>query len=199
MSFAAIVAGAPFFFADGDGEDEGVAFGVSLASGVVVGLGDGIGDCPGVGVGVGDEECLRFFFGDAPGEVSGSGVGEDFFFFFGEAEALGSGESSGVGLADAFFFFEGDGNGDFSGVADGFGVGDFSASSFFFEVVELLRCFRGAGVGVGAKIFLILLPNDSSAGARCARPRSNAARKKAVVIFPARRMERESSTSAEDK
>ena len=106
-------------------------------------------------------EDLRFFFGEALGEESGTGVGEDFFFFFGEAEVLGPAFSVGVGLADVFFFFEEEGGGDFSGVAEGFGVGDFSAS-FFFDVVELWWCFRGAGVGVGAKIFLILLPNDSS-------------------------------------
>jgi hypothetical protein len=118
-------------------------------------------------VGLGEGDGLRFFFfGEALGEESGAGVGEVFFFF---GEAVTAGVSAGVGLADAFFFFDGDGDGDFSGVGDGLGVGDFSATSFFFEVVELLRCFRGVGVGVGAKIFLILLPNDSSAGAGAAK------------------------------
>ncbi|MEY2564144.1 MAG: hypothetical protein QOH88_2337 [Verrucomicrobiota bacterium] len=190
MSFPAIVAGAPFFFAVGEGEGDGLGFGVSPASGVGLGLADGIGDSPGVGVGVGegDEECLRFFLGDALGEASDSGAGEDFFFFFGEVEALGSGESSGVGLAEAFFFFEGEGDGDFSGLAEGFGVGDFPASSFFLEAVEVLRCFRGAGVGVGAKIFLILVPNDCSAGACCESPTSSAATKMVAVILRIRRM-----------
>jgi hypothetical protein len=189
MSLAAMVAGAPFFF--GEGEGDGVAPGVSLAPGV--GLDDGAGDSVGVGDGAG--ECLRFFFGDALAEASGSGVGEDFFFLFGEAEALGSGFSVGVGLAEDFFFFDGEGDGDFSGVAEGFGAGDFSGSSFFFDAFELLRCFRGAGVGVGAKIFLILLPNDSSACPRFATLTSIAIRKRAPAIFLSRRMERESSTS----
>ena len=96
---------------------------------------------------------------DALGEDSGVGLGED-FFFLAEADALGDGVCDGVGLAVVFFF----GDGDFSGVADGFGVADFSAADFFF------RCLRGVGVGVGAKIFLSLVPNDSSAGARTEKP-----------------------------
>jgi hypothetical protein len=79
---------------------------------------------------------------------------KDFFFFAG-ADALGDGVSDGAGLAAAFFF----GDGDFSGVALGLGVGvgDFSAVDFFFV------CLRGVGVGVGAKTFLSLSPNVSSA------------------------------------
>lgn len=160
-----MVAGAPFFF--GDGEGDRVGLGVSSSPGVVLGLGDGIGDSPGVGLGEGDG--LRFFFfGEALGEESAAGDG-DAFFFLGEMEGLGSGFSVGAGLAASFFFFADEGEGDFSGVADGFGVGDFSVSAFFFVAVALLRCFRGAGVGVGAKIFLILLVNDSSAGAGTAK------------------------------
>jgi len=205
MSLAAMVAGAPFFL----GEGVGVTLGVSSASGVAVGPGEGSGDSAGVGVG---DEDLRFFFGEALGEESGVGVEDDFLFFLGEADALGSGFSVGVGLAavffffeeaealapgfstgvglpEAFFFFEEKGDGDFSGVGDGFGVGDFSASSFFFGAVELLRCLRGVGVGVGSKILLILLPNDSSAGARAAKlvriaraatPRANARRLRVI-------------------
>jgi hypothetical protein len=166
---------------------------------VAVGLEDGVADS----VGVGEGEGLRFFFfveglgeesgvgagdvfcffGEGLGEESGVGAGEVFFFF---GEAVAAGVSANVGLPEAFFFFEGDG--DFSGVADGFGVGDFSASSFFFGVGELLRCFRGVGVGVGAKIFLILLPNVSSAGARCAMPGSIAIRKKMPAMLLIRRM-----------
>jgi hypothetical protein len=150
------VAGAPFFF--GEGETLGVGFGVWLASGDALALADGEGDSPGEGLGVGD--ALRFFFlADPVGEDSGVGLDED-FFFFAEADALAYGVSDGVGLAAVFFF----GDGDFSGVAVGFGVGDFSAVDFFFV------CLRGVGVGVGAKIFLSLLPNDSSAGARTAKP-----------------------------
>ena len=110
------------------------------------------------GVGVG--EALRFFFLlDAVGENSGVGLGEG-FFFLDDADALGDGVWVGVGLAAIFFF----GDGDFSGVAVGFGVGDFSAVDFFFG------CLRGVGVGVGAKIFLSLVPNDSSAVTRMAKP-----------------------------
>jgi hypothetical protein len=117
-----------------------------------------LGDRLGVG------EALRFFFLlDALGEDSGVGLGEDFFFFV-EADALGDGVSDGVGLAAAFFL----GTADFSSVAVGFGVVDFSAVDFFFV------CLRGVGVGVGAKIFLSLVPNVSSAGARTVMPAANA-------------------------
>jgi hypothetical protein len=177
ISLARTVAGAPFFF--GDGDVEGLGFGVLSDSGVALGLADDEGDSPGDGLGVGD--ALRFFFLlDALGDNSGVGLGED-FFFFAEADALG--EDSGVGLGDDFFFFAdadalGDGvsdgvgfsavfffgDGAFSDVALGFGVGDFSADDFFFV------CLRGVGVGVGAKIFLNLVPNVSSAGPRTAKP-----------------------------
>lgn len=164
----------------------------SLGPGVGVELEEGVGDSSGIGVGEGEDLC--FFLGEGLGEESRAGVGEDFFFFFGETEALGSAVSAGVGLPEAFLFFEEDGDGDFSGVADGFGVGDLSASSFFFGVVELLRCFRGAGVGVGAKIFLILLPSDSSARVRSATPRRIAIKKRVLAILLAGRMELENST-----
>jgi hypothetical protein len=150
------VAGAPFFF--GEGETDGVGFGVSPASGDALGLEEGPGDSVGEGVGVG-EDLRFFFFGETAGEDSGDGVGEA-FFFFGEDETLGSGFSVGVGLGAAFFL----GDGDFSGDAVGFGEGDFSAVAFFF------LCLRGVGVGVGAKIFFSLVPNDSSAGAVTATP-----------------------------
>jgi hypothetical protein len=168
-------AGAPFFF--GDGDAEGVDFGDSADSGVALGFAEGSGDSVGDGVGV--AELFRFFFLlDTLGEDSGVGLGEDFFFFaetdalgedsgvglgedfffLAEADALGTGVSDGVGLATIFFF------GDFSGVPLGFGVGDVSVDDFFFV------CLRGVGVGVGAKIFLSLVPNVSSAGARKANP-----------------------------
>ena len=192
-----MVAGAPFFL--GDGESDGLTPGVSSAPGVAIGVDKGSGDS--AGDGVGDGEDLRFFFGEAFGEESGVGVGEDFFFFFGEAEALGSAFSVGVGLAELFFFFFGDeGEGDFSGLADGLGVGDFSASSFFFGAVEgVLRCFRGVGVGVGTKIFFILLPNDSSARAPSATPKNIAIKRKVLAILLTRRMEAKNSTSASDE
>ena len=170
------MAGAPFFF--GDGDFDGLGFGVSPDSGVALGLAEG--DSPGDGDDVG--ELLRFFFLlDAVGEDSGVGLGDD-FFFFAEADALGDGVSDGVGLAVTFFF----GDGDFSGVALGFGVGDFSAVDFFFV------CLRGVGVGVGAKIFLSLVPNVSSAGARTAKPLSIA--QTINTIRSSRILERELST-----
>jgi hypothetical protein len=147
---------------------------------VAAGLAEGVEDS----VGVGEGEGLRFFFfGEGLGEESD--VGEVFFFF---GEAVAAGVSAGVGLPEAFFFFDGEGNGDFSGVGDGLGVGDFSATSFFFGAVELLRCFRGVGVGVGAKIFFILVPNVSSAGVRWMMPASIAIRKQMPAILLIRRM-----------
>lgn len=128
--------------------------GVSLVSGVALGLAEADGDSSGDGLGVGDDLCF-FFLLDALGEDSGEGLGDDFFFF---GDTLAVGVSTGVGL-DADFFF---GDADFSGDAVGFGVGDFSAVDFFFV------CFRGAGVGVGAKIFLSVVGKDSAAGARIA-------------------------------
>jgi hypothetical protein len=183
MLLAEMVAGAPFFLSFGEGD--GVALGDSRTSGVAAGLGEGDGDSPGVGDG------FFLFLGEALGELSGVGLGEVFLFFFGETDALASDFADGVGLADAFCFLAGDGVGDFSGVALGFGEGDFSALSFL--AVELLRCFRGVGVGVGTKIFLSLLPNDSSAGAqtakfvrivrpaRAAKPMANA---RLLVVIP---------------
>jgi len=153
------VAGAPFFF----GEAEAVALGL----GVSLGLGEAEADSSGDGVGVG--ELLRFFFLlDGLPEDSGVGVGEDFFFFADE-DGLGLGVAEGVGLAAAFFF----GDGEFSPE----GVGDSWEVDFFF------RCFRGVGVGVGARIFLSLVPNDSSAGARTAVAPIVAATKRASAIL----------------
>ncbi len=178
------MAGAPFFFGEGDG----LAVGLGLSVGVSVGLGED----DGVSVGVGEGDVFFFFFpGEALGEVSGVGVGEAFFFFLGEGEALSAGVSSGLGLGDALRFFPGEGEGDFSGVAAALGEGDFSATGVFFDVLELLRCLRGFGVGVGAKIFFILLPNDSSARTGAATPESIAIKKRAPAIFLIRRMRAE--------
>jgi hypothetical protein len=79
--------------------------GVSVASGVTLGLAVADGDSDGDALGVGELLDFFFFFGDALGEDSGDGVGEDFFLFD---------------------------EGDFSGVAVDLGVGDFSAVDFFF-------------------------------------------------------------------
>jgi hypothetical protein len=194
------VAGAPFFF--GDGDSEGVGFGVSPFSGVALGVAEGPVDSDGDGLGVG--ELFRFFFLlDALGDDSGVGLGDD-FFFFAEIDALG--EDSGVGLGEDFFFFDEEdaleegvsdgvgvaavfffGDGDFSGVALGLGVGDFSAVDFFFV------CLRGAGVGVGANTFLSLSPNDSSAGVRTAKAVTIA--QIITVIRSARILEPERSTT----
>ena len=194
MSLAAMVAGAPFFFAEGEGA--GVALGGSLAAGVAVGLEEDVDGSAGVGVGEG--EGFRFFLGEELGEESGVGV-VGAFFFLGERDALGSGVSEVLGLGNALRFFCEEGDGDSSGAADAPGVGDLSAPSFFFGAAEVLRCFRGAGVGVGAKIFLILLPNDSSACARPTTPSSIPIKKRVPAILLTRRMEREVSTSAGDE
>ena len=118
-----------------------------------------------------------FFFEEGLGETSGEalGLGED-FFFFGDGEALGSSFAFGVGLGVVFFF----GEGDFSGDAVGLGDGDLVAAGFFF--------LRGAGVGVGAKIFLSLLPIDSSAGARSATVAHKTATIRTAQILLVRRI-----------
>lgn len=169
ISVEETVAGAPFFF--GEGEPLGVGFGVLVSSGDALALAEGEGDSPGDGLGVGDDLCF-FFLLVALGEASGVALGDDFFFFT-DADALGEAVSAGVGLAADFFF----GDGDFSGVAVGFGVGDFSAVDFFFV------CLRGVGVGVGSKIFLSFVPSDSSAGARTATAPIVAATKRASAIL----------------
>ena len=168
---AEILAGAPFFFGEGDADGFGVSAGETDALGLAEG--DSSGDGEGVG------EALCFFFLLALGEDSGEGLGDD-FFFFGEVETEGSGVSDGAGVAEVFFFL---GVADFSGVALGFGVGDFSAVVFFFG------CFRGTGVGVGAKIFFSLLPNDSSAGARPALKPINARTTSATAVLIVRRID----------
>jgi hypothetical protein len=100
-----------------------------------------------------------FFSAVGRGEREGLGV----------SVGLGTGLSSGVdvGVGDAFLRFDlvfgvglGDGVGEIF-LRFGEAVGDGLGVAFF---VELFRCLRfGAGVGVGAKIFWIFVPNDSSA------------------------------------
>lgn len=94
------------------------------------------------GVGVGDAFFFRWLEGLEVGEGD-SVLAADARFFFGEALGVGDGEPSATG--ECLFFGDGEGAGDdfFSGEA-----------AFFF------RC--GVGVGV-EKIFLRVLPNDSSA------------------------------------
>jgi hypothetical protein len=78
----------------------------------------------------------------AEGDPDGMGVGDPFLRFdFGVVVGLGD------GVGEIFFCF-----GEAEG--DGLGVG-------FFP--DRFRCLCGVGVGVGSKIFLIVLPNDSSA------------------------------------
>jgi hypothetical protein len=166
---AEIVAGAPFFFGEADADVDGLA--VSPGEPVSLGPGEADGDTSGDGDGV--DELFRFFFLVGLGEESGEGLAED-FFFLGDEAAVGSGVSEGVGVADVFIFFA---NGDFPGVSLGSGVGDFSAVVFFFG------CFRGVGVGVGAKIFFNLLPNDSSARAFGALKPSDATMKSATAVL----------------
>ena len=173
-----MVAGAPFFFGEGEGDVRRGAWTLGWC------LGLGLGEDDGVSVGVGEGDVFFFFFpGEALGEDSGVGVGEAFFFFLGEGETLGSGVSEGLGLGDALRVFPGAGEGDFSGIAVAFGEGDFSAAAVFFDVLELLRCLRGAGVGVGAKIFFSFVPNDSSARDRSPTPVSSAIKKRAPQLF----------------
>jgi hypothetical protein len=75
------------------------------------------------------------------------------------------------------------------GLGDREGVGDVGASSFFFFAAEAVcRLFLGVGVGVGAKIFLILLPNDSSVCPRSAMPKSSAMKRRELAILLIRRI-----------
>jgi hypothetical protein len=116
------------------------------------------------------------------------------FFDFGDADGSGVSVALGLGEADGdgwrFFDF---GMAEGSGVSFGVGVcegfGEVRASSLFFFVVEAAcRFFRGDGVGVGAKIFLILLPNDSSVCPRSATPKSSAMKRRELAIPLIRRM-----------
>lgn len=104
-----------------------------VAEGGAVGCGVSVG--PGVSVSSG----VAVAEGDAPGLGEG-----DLFLRFRFVSGVGLGD----GVGETFFRF---------GEAVGEGLGeDFPAERF--------RCFRiGVGVGVASKIFLIFVPNDSSA------------------------------------
>jgi hypothetical protein len=120
-----------------------------------------------------------FFSAPGCGEREGLGV----------SVGLGAGLSSGVavGVGEAFLRFDfvfgvavGDGVGETflclgEGVGDGLGVGFF---------VERFLCFLvGVGVGV-AKIFLIFVPNDSSAFAVSIAPNNSAKNERSPTNFP---------------
>jgi hypothetical protein len=114
--------------------------------------------------------------------------------FFPEAECGGAdvsagvidGLSSGAGVADGFLRFDfvfGVGLGD--GVGEAFfcfrsAVGDGVGVAFFAEPFLCLRI--GAGVGV-AKIFLIFVPNDSSAASAAQSPPNNIAKIKSHFMI----------------
>ena len=97
----------------------------------------------------------------APGRGEREGLGV--------SDGLGAGLSSGVavGVGDAFLRFDfvlgvavGDGVGEIF-LCFGEAVGEGLGVVFF---AERFRCLRvGVGVAVGARIFLIFVPNDSSA------------------------------------
>src|SRR5206468_11065190 len=83
----------------------------------------------------------------------------------GDGVSVSDGDSLGLGVGDAFLRFDfafdvglGDGVGE-AFLRFGKAVGDGVGVAFF---AELFRCLR-AGVGVGSRIFLIFVPNDSSA------------------------------------
>lgn len=99
-------------------------------------MGVSVGCGVGVSVGEGVGEGLRFFLVEGVADSSGVGVGEGFLRRLELTDGLG----------DDFPF----------GFTDGVGDPD------FFLVDVVLRCFRGVGVGVGWKTFLILSPSDSS-------------------------------------
>jgi hypothetical protein len=100
------------------------------------------------------------------GDAVGVGVGDNFLcvdFVFG----VGLGD----GVGEIFFLF-------------GEAVGDGLGSDFF---TGRFRCFRvGVAVGVGSKIFLIFVPNDSSAAPGAATPAKKIApitRARSVVLI----------------
>jgi hypothetical protein len=97
-------------------------------------------------------------FFSAPGCVEREGLGV--------SVGLGEGVSSGLGVGDFFLCFRfvsgvslGDGVGEVF-LRFGEAVGDGLGVAFF---ADRFLCLRGAGVGV-AKIFLIFVPNEFSAG-----------------------------------
>ena len=93
-------------------------------------MGVSVDSSVGVSVGEGVGEGLCFFLAEGVADSSGVGVGEDFLRRLELTDGLGD---------DFAFAF-----------TDGIGEAD----SFFVDV--FLRCFRGVGVGVAWKIFLIL-------------------------------------------
>ena len=116
-----------------------VALGAPFLSGVGCTVSEGAPEGCRVSVGPG----VEVFSGVAVADGDGLGLGaRDLFLRFFVVSGVGLGD----GVGEAFFR---------SGevVGDGLGV-DFFGVRF--------RCFR-AGVGVGARIFLIFVPNDSSA------------------------------------
>jgi len=135
----------------------------------------GEGDASGDGLGVGEAFFFLPDFGD--GELFGFAVAEGsgvaFGLGFGEApnfgEALGLGDALGFGLGDGLFAF-----------GDGEGVG--------LEVFFTL--FRFFGGGVGSKMRLIFVPNDSSAacsrGATLAKTSATASRPAVASLQPRR-------------
>jgi len=114
--------------------ETGAPFFLAVAAGVGVGV--SVDSGVGVSVGEGVGEGLCFFVAEGVADSSGVGVGEGFLRRVDLPE----------GVADDFAFAFPD------------GVGE--ADSFFVDL--FLRCFRGVGVGVGWKTFLILSPSDSS-------------------------------------
>lgn len=132
------------FFADGVSDSSGVGLGNFLFRCFVEmeGLGSGVSDAFDRG------EVFAFGFADRAVSSSGVAVGDAFLECFGDADGLGSGASDFFGRGESLVL----------GLPDGLGDG---VESFFFVGVFLRLC--GAGVGVGAKTFLILSPNDSSA------------------------------------
>jgi hypothetical protein len=119
----------------------------------------------------------------------------------GVSVGLGTGLSSGVavGVGDVLLrldFVFGVGLGD--GVGEtffrfGVAVGDGLGVVFFAERVLCFRC--GDGVGVGSKIFLIFVPNDSSAapGVTIAQTQIAASRSIRTIILVAGNNQRASS------
>ena len=114
---------------------------------------------------------------DSPGVISGAGVGDAFRFFLGIGSASSDLFSALDDSADVFRLEPAD----FVGVAEAAETDRSLVSALLFSADFL--CFRGGGVGVGAKTFFILWATDSSDLAAPAL-KHTATKQRIAAVFP---------------